>query len=315
MRKIVSILAGLFLCGSAWAGVVITLTDLGDGKVAIGYDARSESQLVRAFALDITATDGNIVDINDYYVGDDNRGYGIFPANFSRYITVNPTTGEVENWDAPAYTPVAPPDTPGALGGLGTDGITIEMGSLYDTGAPSHRGVLCTITVSEGTCRLCVTGNAIRGNIVMEDGSEMVPPQACIESCCPLDCFPNGPGYARQYADWVMYGKPDCWCNSAAFTCGGTPSQLGDYQCDGDADGKTEGAITKYRCGLNDLNIIIANWKKKMGNPTLNPCADIDHKPEGLITKYRVSLNDLNRVITCWKKKDPQLPGDCPRPE
>jgi len=302
MRKIVSISVGLFLCGSAWAGVTITLTKVSNTRIAIGYNATTESELVRAFALDITTTDGNIVDISDYYVGDDNRGYGIFPANFNRYITVNPTTGMVDSWDAPAYTPVAPPDTPGALGGLGTDGITIEMGSLYDTGAPSKTGMLCTITVSEGTCRVCVNGNAIRGNIVMEDASETIPVEACIESQC-IEEFPNWGGYARQYADWVAYGKPMCWCR---------PPIGSGYQCDGDGDGKTEGAL-KYRVFSKDLGVMVSQWKKKIAEVT-NPCADFDHRAEGAF-KYRVFSKDLGVLVANWKKKDAQLPGNCPRPE
>ncbi len=314
MRKIVSTLAGLFLCGSAWATVTITLTKITDTKVAINYDATTESQLVRAFALDVIATDGNIVDISDYYVGDDNRGYGIFPANFSRYITVNPTTGDVESWDDPNYTPVAPPDTPGALGGLGTNGITIEMGSLYDTGAPSKTGMLCTVTVSEGATKLCVNGNAIRGNIVMEDGSERVPVEACGFDLCPLDCFPST---FTTYFDWVMYGKPNCWCNSAAM-CGGPSSQLGDYQCDGDASGKPY-LTTGWRVYTDDLNIIAANWKRKIsGTPPANPCADISHK--GYLTiGWRVYTDDLSILAANWKKKAGTPPGglagNCPRPE
>lgn len=311
MRKMILALAVVLLAAPTWAGVTITLTDLGSNKIAIGYDATTEAELVRALALDVTATDGNIVDIDDYAVGDDNGGYGIFPGNFSLHITVNPTTGMVDSWDDPNYTPVAPADDPGALGGLNTNGITIEMGSLYDTMAPAKSGVLCTVTVSEGTTKLCVTGNAIRGNIVMESAAEVVPVEACIDLVViPPDCFPNTD--AARYADWVAYGKPDCWCNSAAII-GRPPTQLGDYQCDGDADGKVEGTITRYRVSLNDLNMIIADWKKKMGAAGLNPCADIDHKPEGAITKYRVSLNDLNILIANWKKKDTALPGNCPR--
>jgi len=301
MRRIVSILPVLFLVGPVWAGVWITLTSLGDGKVAIGYDATSESQLVRAFALDVTVTGGTIVGIADYTVGDDNYGYGIFPANFSRYITVNPTTGMVDSWDAPAYTPVAPFDTPGALGGLGTDGITIEMGSLYDTGAPSKTGVLCTITVSEGTCWVCATGNAIRGNIVMEDGTEVVPGEACNLLC--IEEFPHWGGYRRQYADWVAYGKPNCWCR---------PPTGSGYQCDGDGDGLTEGAL-KYRVFSKDLGVMVSQWKKKIAEVT-NPCADFDHKAEGPL-KYRVFSKDLGVLVANWKKKDAQLPGNCPRPE
>jgi len=308
MKRTVSILAVLLLARPAWAAVTITLTKITYNKIAIGYDARSEPQLVRAFALDVTAAGGNIIDINDYAIGDDNHGYGVFPANFSRYITVNPTTGMVDSWDAPAYTPVAPPDTPGALGGLGTDGITIEMGSLYDTNVPAVTGVLCTVTVSEGTCRLCVNGNEIRGNIVMEDGSERVPVEACY-GYVVTDCFPST---FTTYADWVTYDKPDCWCNSAAFTCGGTQSQLGDYQCDGDCDGKPEGAIG-IRVFSKDLLCMIEQWKKRIHEVT-NPCADFDHKAEGPL-KYRVFSRDLGILVANWKKKDAQLPGNCPRPE
>jgi len=315
MRRIVSLLLGLFLCGPAWAAVTITLTKISDTKIAIGYNATTESQLVRAFALDIMVDDGNILDISDYHVGDDNRGYGIFPGNFSRYITVNPTTGEVENWDVPAYTPVAPPDSPGALGGLGTSGVTIEMGSLYDVNAPAKTGVLCTITVSEGTTKLCVNGNAIRGNIVMEDGSERIPVEACTFDDCGLDCFPCTARYERQYVDWVAYGKPVCWCRNMwgenISDTGPANYTAGDYQCDGDANTDRQNPGLKWRVSSSDLSLVIANWKKNIA--TANPCADIDHKPENPGLKWRVSAGDLSILIRNWKKKASQLPGDCPR--
>ncbi len=59
---------------------------------------------------------------------------------------------------------------------------------------------------------------------------------------------------------------------------------------------------------------IVANWKKKAGDATLNPCADIDPKPQGP-QKYRVMTNDLAILIANWKKTDAQLPGNCPRAE
>jgi hypothetical protein len=123
--------------------------------------------------------------------------------------------------------------------------------------------------------------------------------------CAAPPCYPSGGVWAARYADWLTLNKPNCWCAK--------PIGSG-YQCDGDADGLTEGTLTKYRVSLNDLNLIIANWKKKITDPTLNPCADIDHKYEGTLTKYRVSLNDLNIIIANWKKKDTGLPGNCPRP-
>jgi len=314
MKRVISILAALLLARPAWAGVTITLTKISDTKVAIGYNATTELQLVRAFALDVTVTGGTIVGIADYKVGDDNHGYGIFPANFSRYITVNPTTGEVESWDDPNYTLVAPPDTPGALGGLGTNGITIEMGSLYDANAPAKTGVLCTVTVTAHTYWVCVKGNAIRGNIVMEDGSERIPVEACFDIA--IFEFPHGPGYERQFADWAAYGMPACWVRSLGEDISDTgPANYtaGDYQCDGDANTDRESPLAKWRVSASDLGLVIANWKKNIA--TANPCADIDHKPENPIAKWRVSASDLSILIRNWKKNRTQLPGNCPRPE
>jgi len=101
------------------------------------------------------------------------------------------------------------------------------------------------------------------------------------------------------YSDWVALGKPACW-NSA-------------YQCDGDADCKTQG-FQKYRVMSNDLGIVAASWKNKIDDVTLDPCADLDHKAQGF-QKYRVFTNDLAVLIANWKKKDCDLAGDCPRPE
>jgi hypothetical protein len=116
-------------------------------------------------------------------------------------------------------------------------------------------------------------------------------------------CFPCT---YSTYGDWLALGKPDCWC---------APPNGSGYQCDGDADGKDSGGVNKFRVFTGDLSLIVANWKKKAGDATLDPCADIDHKDSGGILKYRVFTGDLTRLVTSWKKKDAQLPGDCPRPE
>jgi hypothetical protein len=311
MRTMILALAVVLLAAPVWADVTITLTKISETEVEVGYEATGERP--RAFALDVTVTEGTVTDVTDFVIGDDNGGFGIFPANFSRFITVNDQTGEVDDWGVPGYTPVADGGDPGAQGGLDTNGVTLEMGALYDTNQPLMTGVLCRVTVEYApalSTELCVNGNALRGNVVLEDATEVVPVEACI-TLGGGDCFPSSEEYEDQYADWVAYEKPDCWCNSAAII-GREPTQIGDRQCYGDADGGTEGAL-KYRVSLVDLNLIIANWKKRMSaNP--NPCADIDHKSEGAL-KYRVSLNDLNIVIANWKKRDSALSGDCPHPD
>lgn len=51
----------------------------------------------------------------------------------------------------------------------------------------------------------------------------------------------------------------------------------------------------------NDLKIIVANCKKKIDDPMLDPCADIDYKPQGF-QKYQVMSNDLKILIANGKK-------------
>jgi hypothetical protein len=292
MRKMILALVVVLIAAPAWASVEITLTDEGSGVVAIGYDATGETELVRAFALDVT-TDGTITDVTDYAVGDDNGGYGIFPANFSRFITVDGQTGEVADWGVAGYTPVADANDTGAAGGLGSGAITLEMGSLYDTMAPGTTGMLCKV-VTEGASQLSVTVNAVRGGIVLEDATQatMDPDPATIEFGGP--CVPAG-----QVADYNAYiaqgADPSCWCEP--------------FQCDGDGNLATEG-FQKFRVGLQDLNLLVANWQLKID--AANPCADFNHAAEGF-QKYRVGLQDLNILIANWQKKDADLPGDCPR--
>ena len=97
-----------------------------------------------------------------------------------------------------------------------------------------------------------------------------------------------------------------CWCQ---------PPFGQGYQCDGDTNGKDSGFPAAYRVYIKDLNLIVDNWRKKLGDPTLNPCADIDHKDSGFPAHYRVFLGDLNILVANWQKRDADLPGDCPRAE
>jgi hypothetical protein len=298
MKKMILALVVILLSTPAWASVAITVTDLGDGKAAIDY---SGTELARAFALDITADAGTIDAISDFAVGDDNNGYGIFPANFSRHITVDAATGEVSDWAIEGYTPVADANDPGALGGLGTNGITIEMGSVYDTKAPALEGRLCVITCSEA-CKVTVATNATRGNVVLEDVSE-----ATVDLTAATDVQIGGAvSYTGPQPDeWQAVGMPDCWIAS-----------INARQCKGDADGLSQGK-QKYWVSTNDLDILIGAWNKSfaqidgqsVGDVPLI-CADSDHLSQGK-QKYRVSTNDLDILIANWQAADGPAP-DCP---
>jgi hypothetical protein len=193
MKKIVAILVVFMVAAPVLAEVAVTATDEGEGVVAIAYTSDVN---VSAFALDITVTDGNIVGISDYFAGDCNateKGYGIFPGNFKRYINpVNPW------WEDSRYTPVGyVDDYPGdTQPGLGSNGITVEMGALYEPGnQPALSGTLCKVTVNKNAT-LCVTANEIRGKVVLEDSTSVDPnlAGACTEVavCCYGDRTDDG---------------------------------------------------------------------------------------------------------------------------
>lgn len=301
MKKLCLVVALLMIAAPALATVAITCT-AGAGAdcnlVSLNYADSGEPNKVSGYGLDITVDSGaKIVSVSSL-----NANYNIYPGS----IVI--TDGVITDYG----TPVADKNDPGALGGLGTGGITIEMGALYyPTGdkslnAPPPAGTLLKFRVDKD-CTVTVAENLIRGGIVLTNPSvtPVVTLTGCTVVCAAPDCYPSGGVWAARYADWVTLKKPSCWCAK--------PIGSG-YQCDGDADGLTEGAVSKWRVSMNDLNLIIANWKKKIDDPTLNPCADIDHKYEGAVSKWRASMNDLNIIIANWKMKDTGLPGDCPRP-
>jgi hypothetical protein len=299
MRKMIFALVVVMLATPAWAAINISVADLGNGQAAINY---SGTELARAFALDITVDAGTIDAISDYAVGDDNNGYGIFPANFSRYITVDATSGEVSDWAVAGYSPVADANDPGALGGLATNGITIEMGSLYDAAAPALSGQLCKLTVSSA-CNMTVTLNATRGNVVLEDASEAA---VDLVGATNISVGGVGPTYTGPHPEeWEAVGKPDCWVAS-----------INPRQCHGDADGASQGK-TKYWVSTNDLDVLIKAWGQTFAqidgqelNGTPLICADFTQTPEGK-QKYRVSINDLDILTTNWQAANKPDP-DCP---
>jgi hypothetical protein len=151
--------------------------------------------------------------------------------------------------------------------------------------------------------------------LIVSDPNAENSPQTIEVYLLNINCFPSTTGYTRQLAEVTKYldnGKiSDCWCS---------PPYGSGYQCDGDADGGTEVTGVNFRVYNKDLSMLSVNWKKKITDTTLNPCADFDHKQEVTGVNYRVYNNDLRILTTNWKKKGSssvtatnRLPGNCPR--
>ena len=294
MKKIILILIILILTARAWAVVNITCT-VGTGTdsnlVAVKYAVLGEPNKVRAFALDITVDNrAKIKSISDL-----NWKYWVYPGS----IVIN--NGEVND----VGSPVCDPNYPGTLGGLDTNGITIEMGALYypagdnSPNAPLLSGTLLKFRVDKD-CNVVVAENTVRGGVVLTNPS--VDPTVNITGCSIVTCIGCFPCTYSTYSDWIKLGMPMCWCGTVGYL-------KWPYQCDGDIDNAPYGP---YRIYSDDLIILANNWKKRITDPTLNPCADITHKAYG---PYRVYADDLSVLATNWKKKPSQLPGNCPRPE
>ena len=309
MKKL-ALLMLLVFAAPALATVTVDAIDEGEGVVRIEYTVESETELVRAFALDITVTGANIVDIDDYFIGECNstaQGFGIFPGK----IAID-GAGNVTSYG----DPVAPASDPNAAGAIPGPAITVEMGSLYDpnekvTDAPGNNGVLCKLTIdcnnaAVETPTITITENGRRGGIVMEDAnapSSVVLAEDVNIDCAaePEFCIPDDVNHPVQYQGYLDYldansaADMNCWCTL--------------YHCDGDAAVDIEGLL-QHRVFTTDLGMIIDNWKKAIAD--VDPCADVDHKAEGLL-QHRVFSNDLGVVITNWKLTSGQMPGDCPR--
>ena len=169
MRKIVVALVVLMLAAPAWAEVHVYCTD-DNGEVTISYDATSEPNLVRGFALDITVDSGaQITSVTEL----DDVNYWFHPGT----IEINDTTFLVDSNGTALADPCDHPDT---KPGPPSVGITIEMGSLYypatGTASPNSPGKLGDLVklVVDNSCVMTIAENAIRGGVVMENPDEVV---------------------------------------------------------------------------------------------------------------------------------------------
>ena len=317
MKRLTLLLVVLALATPTMAAVRIIAEPQGD-LTAIKYETDGEK--VRAFALDITVDAGEIMGIFDFMRGEstaENPGYGIFPANFGRYIVVDPNSGDVADWAPDAYTPVADPCDPGALGGIDTDGITVEMGALYyptaddSPNAPPNEGTLFTLMLSEDA-KLSVALNEVRGGVVLTDlATEAEVDLTQANQMSVVGSIDKLVKTHPDYAEWVAVGKPACWTFPR--------------QCRGDADGQAEtDGNGSFYVGQADLDLLLAAYEVK--EPPFGPgiasipngiCADFARDKEGDAAKgyHRVGATDLNILVENWLVKEaPDGPGvaaDC----
>jgi len=263
----------------AWGRVDITAAQVGDtDEVIISFDATSETNLVRAFSFDIRlSNDANIVEVTgispDYY---------IYPGSIqidSQGNVIDYGTALAEYNDLPS----------GTLLGLDSNGVTIEMASLYapvgpgSPNAPAKSGDLLSIRVSglgpfptsasgadvSEYCCVTISGNVARAGstgVVMEDPNEIVEVNYhsfCFEPWPPCNRYNCMKFTAPEYPDMETWYWPECWCYAK--------------QCRGDINGTL--FLGKPVTGA-DLIIFKSAFNKTNAELALVPngiCADLDH--------------------------------------
>jgi hypothetical protein len=295
MRKISLILVVFVLASPALARVdiIVDRNEVDPFSFDIRYNITPDEPNVRAFALDIFVdNDIKIIEVNDFHVGESNSvtpGYGIFPHNFAAKIDP-----ENPDWDADGYTPLAdsndyPDDT---LVGLDTNGITVELASLYvgEVNAPALSGVLLEITVEQTASfpNVNLALNQIRGGVVLEDPDTEVSEVNMVSN---PDCLIGGNAGPTEHSTWVSWDRPACWCYCR--------------QCRGDVDGKA--TFGKF-VAIADLGVLYAAYNKSDAVLATIPngiCADFDHKATFGI---RVAISDLGIAYQYYNEPSGNIP-------
>ena len=326
MKKLLCLFAVIALAAPIYAAdpnVLITCTDEGSGVVRVDYEVLVEDGvdpgLARGFAMDITVSgNATIDDISDYSADGTSTStpskYGVFISS----IDFGTDPNNVDAWGDPVATGT------GAQGGLTTNGITVEIASLYNATteaakAPGMSGTLFKLQLAgngDDDTNVSIVAEALRGGAVMESvGAPSIVSANIIAPGCPVDfigCF-EGPLVTQdEYDDWDAFGRPNCWCNA--------------NQCYGDVNNGKEGGayLGFYYVGVQDLNLLSATWQVKehpKGSGILSIpngiCADFNHDKEGgaYLGFYRVGVQDLNILAASWQVKEPPkgsgLDADC----
>ena len=327
MKKFAFLLALLVLAAPAMADVIVSCNIAGS-TVTVSY-ASTEPNEIRAFALDITVSSGTITSVTAAKEGESSsvsKGYGIFPG------TIYIVDGDVCDWN----TPVAPSGDPCAEGGIDTDGITVELGSLYEDGnAPLQTGPLPLLSfeVSDPACQVNIAENARRGGVVMKNPDETVATDGSGDVLlvligCGLTPVPDVTGLTKSVAEaniidhcFVVGAVTYDWNAAAIDTVfdqdpvGGTPASCGSAVNISVSRGpQPTDCMPAAGTGYDTQRTSWNDYVTKLWDPT-SWCAsgsggsgfqchgDADGKKSSPPFYYRVSAGDLGLLVSSWKEK------------
>lgn len=299
MKKVLLSLLILALAAPALADVAVTAAQVGTSKVLRVTVTPSGTAAVRGVALVLETTDGNAALA---------AGTDVVTAGLNTFIDYGfsvPTGFNVGVGNAAAQWNAA-----GVVATYPAPKFSVCAGYLAPSGQLGQTNAI-TFDVTyamTSTSTIAISLDTLRGGIVGDTlGTVTVAPTATI-TLASAECVKTT---APFYADWVAFGKPNCWCYAK--------------NCRGDVDGLKQGnSVTGYvYVFTNDLNKFLAayNIKEAPKGPGVASvvngiCADFDHARQGnSVTGYiRVFTNDLNIFLASYNVKEPPKgPGvpDC----
>lgn len=294
MKKTLAMLLVLALVAPAMA-VTFTASDAGNQVLKIDYTLAS-GEVLRGLALKLTRTSGDAVVA---------AGGDVVVAPFNTFIDYAFSNA---GYQIGQGHPVANPAAAG-VAALPASTFSISVGFLDQAGNQAGIAANGSITVKlTGTADSCfdIELDTLRGGVV---GDNVVAPAAGWKiSQCVVFAVPEPiKSTAPIYADWVKYGKPNCWAYAR--------------NCRGDADGKRQGtAKTGYwYVGTDDLNILLPAWQVRepaTGTTPSGPgilsvtngiCADFARNVQGTAKTgyWRVGTDDLNIFLANWQVREP----------
>jgi len=295
MKKVVCLIAVLALTASVFAAEPITITATVDANaktLTLGYEATGATMPV-GFSFIVSATGGEIS-----AVGNADSFFDVFidfaaddPAAYQ--AGADPATGVL----AGAH-PLANTDVKGAAT-LPAAEVAISAAELANVATIPATGTICVLTYTcDGTTPIAITfaEDTLRGGVVDTAGDAMAVtlPGAVEIPCAPSECLKST---APEYAAWVSFGKPDCWCFKR--------------QCRGDYQNAQQGVFWVQSNDFTGLKDAFGKIASQMTGTRI--CADFDHAAQGA---FRVQSNDFVILKAYFGKVVAQVPccdanGDC----
>jgi len=257
MKKLIVILAIVAIASPVMAAVTIN-GSLAGTTGTLTYRIGGPNN-VRAFAMDISVSTGNVTNVNCT-----NASYYVYPGSI-----------QIQNGSiADSGNCVCSSAYPGTKRGKNTSAVTVEMGSLYTgTNKPASTGTLLTFTISNSAATVTVGRNTVRGAIVMERPEESAADNLPMTFKNSTDCLYVGRVFSgsgittltintTHIAKWNYLGKPNCWCCPAQKRGNGVYSPSG-----------TSLAVDNVDLGkVKNSNV----WNKTYTQTGYNACSDIN---------------------------------------